>query len=115
MKAILKILFVEDSENDFFLITHELKHFGLNFISERVYTEKDFKIALSKKEWDIILCDYSMPSFSGLKALKLLREQESDLPFIFISGTLPEDLAVAAMCAGATDYIVKNNLKRLPP
>ncbi len=115
MNTVIKILFVEDSENDALLVMHEISCFGLQFISERVETMVDFQAALSQKEWDIILCDFSLPSFSGLEALKFLREKDSDLPFIFISGTLPEDLAVAAMCVGATDYISKNNLKRLPP
>ena len=71
--------------------------------------------ALGKERWDCVIVDYALPNFSGLEALKLVRETEADLPFILVSGTIGEETAVEAMKAGAHDYIMKNNLKRLVP
>jgi len=70
---------------------------------------------LPKHQWDVILCDYSMPGFSALAALNLVKEMKIDIPFIVISGTIGEALAVEAMRAGANDYLIKTNLARLVP
>src|SRR3989454_9861249 len=73
------------------------------------------RTALETREWDVILCDYSMPHFNALAALALVKEMEVDLPFIIISGTVGEAVAVEAMRAGAHDYLMKDNLVRLVP
>ena len=111
----LRVLIVEDSEEDTLLIVRELKRGGFNPIHERVETAEGMKAALSTKTWDLILADYSMPHFSGLEALKLSKENGLDLPFIIVSGSIGEDVAVEAMKLGAHDYLMKNNLSRLIP
>src|ERR1051326_1015114 len=73
------------------------------------------RAALETKEWDVILCDYSMPHFNALSALELLKEMKLDIPFIIISGTVGETTAVEVMRAGAQDYMMKDNLVRLVP
>ena len=111
----LRVLIVEDSEEDTLLIVRELKRGGFDLIHERVETAESMKAALSTKTWDLILADYSMPHFSGLEALKLLKASGLGLPFIIVSGSIGEDVAVEAMKAGAQDYLMKNNLTRLVP
>jgi PAS domain S-box-containing protein len=111
----IRVLIVEDSEEDALLMLRELKRGGYDPVFERVETAEDMNAALDRSEWDVVLADYSMPHFSGLAALKLLREKEIGLPFIIVSGNIGEDIAVAAMKAGAHDYLMKNNLKRLVP
>jgi len=111
----LRVLIVEDSEEDTLLIVRELKRGGFDPIHERVETAESMKAALSTKTWDLILADYSMPHFSGLEALKLSKESGLDLPFIIVSGSIGEDVAVEAMKSGAHDYLMKNNLARLIP
>jgi two-component system, cell cycle sensor histidine kinase and response regulator CckA len=111
----LRTLIIEDSEDDTLLIVRELKRGGFDPIHERVETAEAMKAALSTKTWDLILADYSMPHFSGLEALKLLKASGLDLPFIIVSGSIGEDVAVEAMKSGAHDYLMKNNLTRLVP
>lgn len=111
----LRVLIVEDSEDDAELILRELRSGDYEPRYLRVQTAKDMDEALSKRKWDIIISDYSMPNFNGLSALELLKRKELDLPFIIVSGAIGEDVAVAAMKAGAHDYIMKNNLSRLVP
>ena len=111
----LRALIVEDSENDTLLLVHELRRGGYEPTYERVDSLETMKAALEKQPWDIVLSDYSMPDFRGTDALLLLRERDSDTPFIYVSGTIGEDMAVAAMKAGANDYVLKGNLKRLVP
>ena len=111
----LRVLIVEDSEEDTLLIVRELKRGGFDPIHERVETAEAMKAALSTKTWDLILADYSMPHFSGLEALKLSKESGLDLSFIIVSGSIGEDVAVEAMKSGAHDYLMKNNLTRLIP
>jgi PAS domain S-box-containing protein len=115
MNRTLRVLHVEDSERDAALLTRHLSRAGYELISERVETPKAMRAALEKKECDIILCDYSMPHFNALSALALLKEIGADLPFIIISGTVGEAVAVEAMRAGAHDYLMKDNLVRLAP
>jgi len=113
-KAKLRLLMVEDSEDDALLLLRELRrgNYEVSFI--RVDTPSAMTKAL-EKDWDLVICDYSMPQFNALDALKLLQENELDLPFIIVSGTIGEDVAVAAMKAGAHDYIIKGKLARLIP
>jgi two-component system, cell cycle sensor histidine kinase and response regulator CckA len=113
MARALRVLHVEDSERDVALLTRHLERAGFDLISDRVETCAAMKEALKKREWDVILCDYSMPHFSALRALALLKKMELDIPFIIISGTVGEVAAVEAMRAGASDYLMKDNLTRL--
>ncbi|HEU6449410.1 MAG TPA: response regulator [Verrucomicrobiae bacterium] len=110
----LNLLIVEDSADDAALMLHELKHAGFAPISRRVQTEPDFLDAMANLP-DIILSDYSMPQFSGLRAAQLLKESGLEIPFILISGTVGEDVAVEAMKRGATDYLLKDRIGRLGP
>jgi two-component system cell cycle sensor histidine kinase/response regulator CckA len=111
----LRVLFAEDSEDDALLLERELRRAGYDLIWERVDTAAAMQAALDRHSWDLVLGDYNMPHFSGTAALALLCERGLDVPFIFVSGTIGEDMAVAAMKAGAHDYVMKTNLKRLAP
>src|SRR5947199_99044 len=115
MHAPLRVLIVEDSEDDALLLVRELRRGGFEPAFERVDTPDALRAALARQEWDILFADYSMPHFSGTAALALVRERGLDLPFIFVSATIGEDTAVEAMRAGAQDYVTKGNLKRLLP
>jgi diguanylate cyclase (GGDEF)-like protein/PAS domain S-box-containing protein len=115
MTELLRILVAEDSETDAELVQRELKRGGLEFRVRRVQTESDFRRELDEFRPHLIISDFSMPQFSGRKALEIARESRDDIPFIFISGTIGEDVAVEMMKAGADDYVMKNNLARLPP
>src|SRR2546430_10230525 len=111
----LRILLAEDSESDAELIQRELKRGGLDFQSRRVQTEADFRRELDEFRPHLVISDFSMPQFNGRKALAIARESRGDIPFIFISGTIGENVAVDMMKAGADDYVMKNNLARLLP
>jgi PAS domain S-box-containing protein len=111
----LRALIVEDSEDDALLVLHELRRGGYNPSFERIETAETMAAALKKGDWDLVIADYVLPNFSGLDALRILQETGYDLPFIIVSGTIGEETAVEAMKAGAHDYIIKNNLKRLIP
>jgi PAS domain S-box-containing protein len=111
----LRALMVEDSEDDVLLTIRALKKGGYDPVYERVETAEAMHMALSEKTWDVILCDYNLPGFSGLKAITLLKERDIDLPLIIISGAIGEETAVEAMTAGAHDYVMKGNLSRLIP
>lgn len=113
MKLQLRVLIVEDSEPDARLLVRELKQGGFDVEYERVETAAGLQQALTDKHWDVILCDYAFPQFSGDAALRLVKASGLDLPFIFVSGTIGEETAVQAMKAGAHDYVMKNNLARL--
>jgi len=115
MSITLRVLNVEDSEDDALLILRELKKGGYDPQVKRVFTRKDMSAALSGGRWDLVISDYVMPHFSGLEALKLLKDSGLDLPFIIVSGKIGEDVAVEAMKAGAHDYILKDNPARLVP
>lgn len=115
MKTSLRVLIIEDSEDDSFLILHKIEKAGYSVDFERVDTAQAVRKALKEKTWDIILSDYAMPQFNGLEALEIMKEMGLDLPFIIISGTIGEDVAVNAMKMGAHDYIMKNNTQRLLP
>jgi len=112
MKTPLNLLIVEDSPDDADLIVGQLKREGFDPTWRQVETEADF-LAELKKSPEIILCDYAMPQFSGLRAAKLLEESALHIPFILVSGTVGEDAAVEAMKHGATDYLLKDRIARL--
>src|SRR2546427_2351683 len=109
MAESLRILVAEDSETDAELVQRELKRGGLDFQSRRVQTESDFRRELDEFQPHLVISDFSMPQFSGPKALAIARESRADIPFIFISGTIGENVAVDMMKAGANDYVMKNN------
>ncbi len=111
----LRLLVVEDSADDAELIVRTLRRAGFDLTCERVETSAAMQAALAHEAWDLVISDFSLPRFNGLAALKLLREKELDLPFILVSGTIGEEVAVQAMKAGAQDYILKGNLARLAP
>ncbi len=115
MNRTLRVLNVEDSEQDMALLARHLKRAGYNLVLDRVDTAETMKAALESREWDVILCDYSMPQFNALAALALTKEMKLDAPFIIISGTIGESAAVEAMRAGANDYLMKDALARLVP
>jgi two-component system cell cycle sensor histidine kinase/response regulator CckA len=111
----LRVLLVEDSDDDARLLVRQLGSSGYDVTHRRVDTPDAMQEALDRNIWDIVISDYSMPQFSGTAALSLLQERGLDVPFIFVSGTIGEDVAVAAMRAGASDYVLKDKLKRLVP
>jgi PAS domain S-box-containing protein len=111
----LRVLLVEDSENDAALLELELERAGYHCVSQRVETAEAMNDALDRSEWDAVIADYVMPRFNGLSALALLKEKNLDLPFIIVSGHISDDTAVAAMKAGAHDYVMKDKLARLGP
>src|SRR5918999_2582039 len=114
MGAPLKVLLVEDSEDDALLLMRMLRRGGYDPAWERVDTAAAMEAALDAHSWDLVISDHSMPAFSSAAALGLLRRKGFvDLPFIIVSGQIGEDAAVAAMKSGAHDYIMKGNLARL--
>ncbi len=115
MSAPLKVLVVEDSENDAELLLHALARAGYKPTARRVETEVEMEAALTQDHWDLIISDYVLPSFSGLEALKVVREKGMDIPFIIVSGKIGEEVAVEALKAGAHDYLLKDRLTRLGP
>ncbi|MFW9853391.1 MAG: PAS domain S-box protein [Candidatus Thorarchaeota archaeon] len=115
MSIPLKVLIVEDSEDDAALLELELKRGGYHPESTRVDTPKTMSSQLNQKEWDVVISDYVMPKFSGSKALEIFKKSGLDVPFIVVSGKIGEDTAVEAMKAGAHDYIMKDRLGRLVP
>src|SRR5215831_15704915 len=115
MKAPLRILHLEDDPKDAELIQATLETEGLVSEVTRVETQDDFLASLERDQFDLIFADYTLPSFDGLTALKIALEKCPDLPFIFISGTLGEEVAIEALKLGATDYVVKGRLSRIVP
>ncbi|MEX2411802.1 MAG: ATP-binding protein, partial [Candidatus Paceibacterota bacterium] len=111
----LKALILEDTEDDLQLLLMHLNNGGYDVEYTCIQTEDDYRDALEKSSWEIILSDYSMPDFNGLKALQIIKNSEKDIPFILISGKIGEELAVQLMRAGAADYFIKGNLQRLIP
>ncbi len=115
MSQELKVLFVEDAEDDMLLVLHALRTGGYLLRYCRVETAIELRRALAEESWDMLISDFRLPGFSATEALKILGESGLDLPFLIVSGKIGEDQAVAAMKAGATDYLMKDNLTRLVP
>lgn len=113
-EAALRVLHLEDSEDDHELLLAHLRRGGLKARVLRVESEGEFREALNA-DWDVILSDYNLPGFSGLAALDIVRAAGRRVPFILVSGEIGEETAVAAMRNGANDYLLKNNLTRLVP
>jgi PAS domain S-box-containing protein len=109
-----RILIVDDSPDDAELAAQALRRGSFPLTYQRVDTPEAMHAALGEGTWDVVIADYSMPRFNGLAALKILRDTGLDLPFILVSGTVGEELAVEAMKRGADDYVLKSNLSRLP-
>ena len=109
----IRLLIVDDSEDDGLLLVRNLKNGGFSPSYEQVDTAEAMSKALDEQKWDVILCDNSMPTFDAASALELYKDKRLDLPFIIVSGTIADETAVAAMKAGAHDYIMKGNLARL--
>lgn len=113
--TMLRVLIVEDSEDDVQLITRELRKGGLTSEYRRVDSPETLQKALDDSSWDIVITDHNLPGFSSEAAILQVRQAGYDLPIIIVSGSIGEDVAVAAMKSGAHDYIMKNNLSRLVP
>ncbi|MDY6827018.1 MAG: diguanylate cyclase [Bacillota bacterium] len=112
---LLRAIIVEDSEDDLFLMVRALKKGGFDIVYTRVDTAKGLQNALKDDKWQIVISDHAMPVFSAPEALQILKKSGRDLPFIIVSGTIGEEVAVAAMKAGAHDYIMKDKMARLAP
>jgi len=115
MNSRLRILHLEDDLNDSELVRSALEEDNVSLDIDRVETKVDFVEALGDKEFDIVLADYRLPSFDGLSALAIVREKTPDLPFVFVSGVMGEELAIETLKSGATDYVLKQHLSRLAP
>jgi len=111
----LNLLLVEDSEDDAMLTLRELSRGGFYVHHCCVHDADSLRAALMEQPWDLVISDYHLPGFSGEQALELVRECDSDIPFIIVSGAIDQETAVAMMRAGAHDYIMKDNLTRLLP
>lgn len=111
----IRILVIEDSEDDLHLIIRELEKGGYKVSYLRVESHEAFRSALEQEPWDLVISDYTLPRFGGMAAFRMLQEQGLDIPFIIVSGSTGEDAAVEAMKAGVHDYIMKSNLDRLAP
>lgn len=116
MSKPLRLLLIEDSEDDALLLQRSLQRSGFNLTAyQRVTSAEALHEAFARQTWDAVIADYSMPGFSGLAALEIFKETGLDIPFILVSGTVGEEIAVQAMKAGAHDYVMKDNLTRLAP
>ena len=111
----IHILMLEDRSADAELEMRELRREGILFTAKRVWTEADFHAELQNSAPDLILADNSLPGYDGLSALKLARQERPEVPFLFVSGTIGEEVAINALHHGATDYVLKQRLPRLGP
>jgi len=112
---VLKLLLIEDSEDDALMLLRSLKKGGYSPEYIRIWEEKAVRKALKESNWDIIISDYAMPGFTGMAALEIYKEFNLEIPFIIVSGTIGEDVAVETMKNGAHDYLMKGNYDRLVP
>jgi len=110
----LRILHLEDSERDAALIEDLLNESQIACVCTRVETEEAYRAALARREVDLVLADLSLPSFDGRTALEILSQTLPGIPFIFVSGAIGEEAAIESIKLGATDYVLKNRLSRLP-
>ena len=115
MKSALRILYLEDDKNDVELVREKLKEEGFLCDIIHVETKADFMAALEKGGFNLILSDYNLPAFDGLSALALARISAPEIPFLFLSGVMGEELAIETLKNGATDYVLKQRLSRLGP
>lgn len=115
LKPPLRILYLEDDPRDAELVHETLAADGIESEISRVETETDFIVALKEGGFDLVLADYTLPSFDGLSALEIVQKSWPELPLIFVSGTLGEELAIEALKKGATDYVFKTRLSRIVP
>jgi len=115
VKKQIRILMVEDDLADAELVRHALRKDGLNFTIERVETGEEYLRALDHGAPDVILSDYALPSFDGYTALSIAQKSHPDVPFIFVTGTMGEEVAIETLKNGATDYVLKLRLARLAP
>src|SRR5260370_35828678 len=115
MEKKLNILLLEDAAADAELVERELVKAKIDFVSKRVETQAEFVRHLVEFQPNIILADYSLPQFTALDALRLLKERKSAVPFSLVTGSHSEEVAVECMKEGADDYILKASLRRLPP
>ena len=115
MRKPLRVLFVEDSGDDAELLLRELQQIGYEVEFERVQTDVAMRAMLTEKPWDLILSDYTLPKFSAPQALESLKASALDIPFIIVSGTIGEETAIAALKAGANDFVIKGKYARLGP
>lgn len=115
MEGKLKILFVEDNQDDLMLLQHEIKKAGIYFESAVAQTKEEFEEALNIFQPRIILADYSMPHFDGITAFTIKQKISPDIPFIIVSGTIGEENAVELIKSGLTDYVVKDKLFTVAP
>ena len=111
----LKVIFVEDSEDDLILMLRALKKAGYEPCYTRVETHEGLREALSDKKWQLVISDHSMPAYSAPEALRTLQESNRSLPFIIVSGTIDDIFAASIIANGANDYIDKANLSALGP
>jgi CheY-like chemotaxis protein len=114
MKPSLRVLLIEDTEDDAQLLLHELER-GFSVTHRRVLTSNAMQEALDEAPWDLAICDWTLPQFSAPEALALLLKRNADLPFIIVSGSITEEIAVHAIKAGAHDFVLKDRLARLMP
>ncbi|MCH8188144.1 MAG: response regulator [Proteobacteria bacterium] len=115
MPGPLKVLIAEDDPAGAEVLLRELVRGGFEPDHRRVENAAEFRKALLESSWDIVICDHAMPSFDSFAALKIVREMVASLPFIVVSGSVGEEIAVEVMKAGANDYLMKDKLIRLAP
>ena len=111
----LKLLLVEDSDDDALLLIRGLRRNGFDVTFERVDKETEMIRALDTQDWDVVISDYNLPQFDAVRALELSRQYDPDIPFIVVSGAIGEETAVSLMRSGVCDYVLKQNLNRLYP
>ncbi|MBN1345085.1 MAG: PAS domain S-box protein [Phycisphaerae bacterium] len=111
----LRILILEDSEDDAALVLREVSRGELSIVGERVSCAETMSAAIRGSDWDIIIADYALPGFTALQAMRMVQDAGLDVPFIIVSGQIGEDAAVELMKAGASDYVAKDRLGRLVP
>jgi DNA-binding NtrC family response regulator len=115
LSSLIRIIHLEDSNNDAELIREKLGDEGVVCEIVRVETRDDFTSVVEHGGFDLILADYKLPSFDGLSALAICKEKCPDIPFLFVSGQIGEDRAIESLKSGATDYVLKDKLSRLAP
>ncbi|MDO8206885.1 MAG: GGDEF domain-containing response regulator [Gallionella sp.] len=115
VKKVLRVLAVEDSEDDLELIRNDLTEGGFSVVHQRVETEESLRAALARASWDVVICDHNMPALDSISALRVVQNAVANVPFVIVSGLIPDQVAIEAMRRGAKDFICKDNLSRLLP